>query len=323
MNKLPIALFALVAFASATALRGGAVLTKPDTEITLDNWHTDRVDTLGRDRIGSCSMTDYQKDNGKICNCDENWSKVIRDALPEAEKSIGKAIKYLEGALKGNAQYKGHYVMWFGTYVSSDASALLKYFRIMKSKFPDQKVVCNIGGDNTASKSGYRSCALGSEEDQEATAIFSGTKCRSGTKECGRANAVVQGGFIKGYPKKSAQFPNNKGTIRAGEVMNPNGNQIDLCVNGRWKANEGTDQEKTTKGGKSQTSVKLAATLVHEISHWHNVWGTNDNAYGEEKCLALAKDHTKPWVSSAKNNAASIAFFASLEPGVTKGIWFE
>ena len=108
-------------------------------------------------------MTDFQKDQGKICNCDENWSKVIRDALPEAEKSIGKAIKYLEGALVGNAQYKGHYEMWFGTYDGSDASALLKYFKSMKSKFPKQKVVCNIGGDNTG-MNGYRSCNLGSNK---------------------------------------------------------------------------------------------------------------------------------------------------------------
>jgi hypothetical protein len=172
---------------------------------------------------------------------------------------------------------------------------------------------------------------LGSEDDQKATDVFSGTKCVSGAgKKCGNANAVVQGGFIQGHGSPTdtpnapggAQFPNNQGTIRAGEVINPNGNQIDLCVNGNWKANEGTDQGKTRNDGLKQTSVKLAATLVHEISHWHNVWGTYDNVYNEGPCLALAKDHTKPWVSSAKNNAASIAFFASLEPGVKEGIWF-
>ena len=48
-----------------------------------------------------------------------------------------------------------------------------------------------------------------------------------------------------------------------------------------------------------------AGTIVHEISHFNSVSGTDDLAYGQIDCLNLAKDDS----DSALNNADSFMYF--------------
>ena len=55
-----------------------------------------------------------------------------------------------------------------------------------------------------------------------------------------------------------------------------------------------------------------AGTLVHETSHFTEIAGTEDLAYGQSSCKSLAKSNP----ANARNNADSHEFFAENNPAL-------